>query len=338
MNAPLFPGIFPTISAAIGRPTRVLSYGGGVDSFAMLVDAIARAELPDLVVFADVSDPDHLDPGEWPQTYDHLRRVVMPLCARHGIPFAWLSTDAYPIRGARSLYAYFHAMRLMPSRLSRLCTVAAKVERVTDYLEAVLPGADVEVWIGFEAGEEARAARDPHAQGKPAKARRRAAAGRRVRPATTIGRVSRFPLMEQGMCRCRAIARIEALGYEVPRGSACVYCPFSSRGDFQTCAREQPDAFRAAVELEAQCRRTKSGRTVRFSGTENDPELTTWADPSKPFERRGKPCGVCGAEVKAPKLVGDAPPPASAGRRRLPVAAPVVRARPAGAQMSFTFA
>lgn len=34
---------------------QVLSYGGGLDSFAMLLDAIDRAELPEVVAFVDVS-------------------------------------------------------------------------------------------------------------------------------------------------------------------------------------------------------------------------------------------------------------------------------------------
>lgn len=361
MNAPAstprFPGLYPSVVPAVGRPTRVLSYGGGLDSFTMLVDGIDRGELPDVVVFADVTDPDHVDPGEWPQTYDHIQRVVMPLCAAHGIPFAWLSTDVLPIRGARSLYAYLRDMRLMPSRQRRLCTIAAKVERVTDWLEGAMPGAEVEVWIGFEAGEEDRAARDPHAKGKPEKVRRHARAGRRVRPPTTIKRTSRFPLMERGLCRCRATALIEALGYEVPRGSACMFCPFGSRGDFQTCAREEPEAFAASVLLEANCRKTKAGRTVRFSGTEHDPPLAEWARQEWAFKRRAKPCAVCGAAVKAPKYVGENPPPAGVpSRKRLPVvatskpapqaavahAAPAVarasRRRVSEAQTSFSFA
>ena len=44
-----------------GRP-QVLSYGGGLDSFCMLVDAIKRGDAPDAIVFADVGDPAKLDP------------------------------------------------------------------------------------------------------------------------------------------------------------------------------------------------------------------------------------------------------------------------------------
>lgn len=283
---------------------RVLSYGGGLDSFAMLLDAEARQELPDLVIFADVADPEHEDPGEWPGTYQHLHDVVIPLCAKLGVEFKWLHTDESPIRGERSLFAYFERKHLLPSRQSRLCTSAAKVERIAEYLEARFPAPiDLEVWIGFEAGEEVRAARDPHAQGR--------AKGRRT---------NRFPLMEQRLCRCRAEALVQASGYPVPPGSACVFCPFGSRGDFQTFARELPDLFVRTQQLEDDCRRTKSDRVIRFGGTEESPRLTEWIGPE--YRRMAKPCLVCGAEVRAPKLVGCEPAP-----RALPPRQPSLRLR-----------
>jgi hypothetical protein len=106
--------------------TKVLSYGGGIDSFAMLLNAIDRGELPDLVIFADVGDPNRVDPGEWPGTYNHIEQVVMPLCQEQGIEFKWLTTDEIPIRGERSLFRYMEVKRMMPGRISRMCTVAAR--------------------------------------------------------------------------------------------------------------------------------------------------------------------------------------------------------------------
>jgi hypothetical protein len=60
---------------------RVLSYGAGLDSFALLVEALRRGERPDVVAFVDVADPAHEDPGEWPSTYRHLaRRLPCLVC------------------------------------------------------------------------------------------------------------------------------------------------------------------------------------------------------------------------------------------------------------------
>ena len=190
---------------------QVLSLGGGLDSFAMLLDAIRRSEIPDLVIFADVGDPDRLDPGEWPGTYRHIEEVVIPLCEQHGIEFKWLGTDESPIRGERSLFKYFEVSNSMPSRQSRLCTSAAKVERIAKYVETRWPApTTIEMWVGFEAGEEKRAKKDPH--GKATK---------------NCRRINRFPLIEQDLCRCRCQALVEELGYPVPRKSACTCCPRS---------------------------------------------------------------------------------------------------------------
>lgn len=273
------------------RKIRILSYGGGVDSFAMLVRAVQRNELPDMVIFADVTDRNRVDPGEWPATYSHIERVAIPYCEAHNIRFVWLHTDQSPIRGHRSLYAYLRSLNAMVGRMSRLCTVAAKVERVAAFVAAEYPNTTVEMWIGFEAGEEDRAAKDPHAIGSPSK-----------RAVKTSRRVSLFPLIEEGLCRCRCIAAIREAGLEVPPGSACMFCPFSSKGDFVRLASEEPPRFSQVVSLESLAKRTKKGAVIRFAGSGDAPPLSEWIRES--YKPRHKPCEVCGAAQKARKNVG----------------------------------
>jgi hypothetical protein len=178
----------------------------------------------------------------------------------------------------------------MPGRTSRLCTSAAKVERVTDRLIERFPDRPVEVWIGFEAGEEVRASRDPHAAG-------------------VVGaggwRVNRFPLIERRLCRCRCEELVRALGYPVPRKSACVFCPYSTRGDFQTLERELPGEFELTEEMEDNCRATKAGKTMRYGydkGDGSDPPLRLWI--AKPYRPAVIKCAVCGRPRRASKATG----------------------------------
>jgi len=215
------------------RP-RVLSYGGGADSFAMLLEAIRSGMYLDAVVFENVGDPKGLDPAEWPGTYRHMREFAIPLCERAGIPFIILETDRYPVRGARSLFDWLKGNRgpgvemanvqIPVAGPDRLCTIIAKVERFERWLDERFPGIEVEVWIGFEAGEENRAGNDPNA-----------GTGRKIKPWQAI-RINRFPLIEWKLCRCRCEALIRLAGYPVPRKSACVFCPYASKGDWQTFA------------------------------------------------------------------------------------------------------
>jgi hypothetical protein len=290
------------------RRPRVLAYGGGLDSFGMLLDAIERGELPDVCVFADVTDPQRLDPGEWPGTYRHIQEIVEPLCAVHGIEFVTLDTVRYPVRGSRSLFAWLEERRQIPvAGPNRVCTIVAKVERFERWLDDRFGGQDVEVWVGFEAGEEARARGDPNAgtrrAPRPGQARRH----------------NRYPLLERGLCRCRCQALVERLGLPVPRKSACTFCPYGSRGDWKTFAGELPEEFERTAALEANKPPTEAGKKLSIMGYRTLPNGTYRAPPlaayiQKPYRPRRMPCAVCGRAERATKATGsdwlrDAPVP-----------------------------
>lgn len=288
------------------RPV-VLSCGGGLDSFAMLVQSIRVGQKPDVVVFVDVGDPDHDGPGEWPATYQHLREVVQPLCEREGIDFHWLSGDWYPVRDARSLFYWLSARHQIPvAGPDRICTIVAKVERFERWLDDHYPDTDVEVWVGFEAGEEARAAKDPNAGGR-----------RKVKPGQAR-RHNRFPLMEAGLCRCRCAALVQDAGFAVPHGSACTFCPYATKGDWQKLERELPETFAEIEQLEADKPPTERNgiklsimgfRTLykvvdgqRVKVGNRAPMLRQFIEGT--YRPRARPCAVCGAPARFEKTMG----------------------------------
>jgi len=120
---------------------------------------------------------------------------------------------------------------------------------------------------------------------------------------------NRFPLIEWDLCRCRCEAIALESGYPVPRKSACTFCPYGSRCDWQTFAAEVPEDFAKVVKLEADKPLTvKNGEKIaimgfgkkRVDGTRNIQLLDEWVTkPGKP--RPPKPCAVCGAPVRATK-------------------------------------
>lgn len=246
------------------RP-KVLSLGGGLDSWAMLLDAEARGELPDVVAFVDVGDPDDRDgqPGEWDGTYRHVEEVVRPWCAAREIEFVEISArTGYLIRpdkqAARSLFQWLWDMGQIPvAGPNRICTRIAKVERFEAWLDARFPGQEVETWIGFDASETARAENDPNA-GKP---RGPSYGAKPTGPLAALGlawrwtralawamtharRVNRFPLIERGLCRCRCEALARSSGYPVPRKSACQMC---LTGGTEVVTREGVKPIRSLV-------------------------------------------------------------------------------------------
>ena len=273
------------------RKPRVSSYGGGLASFAMLLGAIEGSIEVDVCVFIDTGAPG--DPGEWPSTYRHLDEVVRPLCEAHGIEYAVINHENYPVRDARSLFAWHEARGSMPmAGPGRICTTIAKVERFEKWLDARYPDQDVEVWIGFEAGEEDRAAKDPNA----GKARRpRAGAARRH---------NRFPLIEWNLCRCRCEDFARRSGHPVPRKSACVFCPYGSRGDWQRFAVELPEQFARTVQLEANRPLTKNGKRLSIMDYRNGKPTMLPDYVRKPYTKKRNPCGVCGAPDRASKATG----------------------------------
>jgi hypothetical protein len=285
---------------------RVLSYGGGLDSFAMLIGAAQRRDLPDVVAFVDVADPAHEDPGEWDSTYRHIEEVVRPLCHQLGVEFVVIDGASYPVRDARSLFAWLKARRQIPmSGPNRICTIVAKVERFEKWMDDRFPGEDVEVWVGFEAGEEGRADKDPNAGKK-----------RKLRPGAAR-RVNRFPLIEWGMCRCACEELVQRAGFPIPRKSACVFCPYGTKGDWQRLAVERPIVFGKVVELEADKPPTaKRGLKLTIMAYDSKKKrgvpLDQWVKTPYRAQRDLKPCTVCGRAVRATKATGCdyLPPPA----------------------------
>jgi hypothetical protein len=227
-----------------------------------------------------------------------MREVVIPLCEAQGIEFEWLDGERFPVRDAPSLFAWLEQRQQIPvTGPNRICTRIAKVERFEAWMAQRFPGERVEVWIGFEKGEEARADKDPNA-GK--------AGGQRV---------NRFPLMEWELCRCRCEQLVREAGYPIPRKSACTFCPYASKGDWQTLARELPEEFARIAELEAKKPPTaKNGVKLSIMGFRTlkddagnkvgvkNPMLPEFIRGTYKAKRQG--CGVCGAEQRATKATG----------------------------------
>lgn len=312
----------------MNRP-KVLSLGGGLDSWAMLLDAEARGELPDVVAFVDVGDADDraAHPGEWAGTYRHVDEVVRPWCAARGIEFVEISArTGYLIRpdnqAARSLFSWLWQMDQIPvAGPTRICTRIAKVERFERWLDQRFAGQEVEVWIGFDASELGRADNDPNAGGDRGPSYGRAPAKAAPLRELTLAwrwtaglawamshahRVNRFPLIERGLCRCRCEAIARASGHPVPRKSACMGCCYNTPGDWKTLAAERPAVFEQFVEMERKKPLTKNGRKLSIGRYDSRTQTGTMLPVlvAKPYRPMVKSCSVCGAAARATKTVG----------------------------------
>lgn len=132
------------------------------------------------------------------------------------------------------------------------------------------------------------------------------------RPGTI--RVNRFPLMELGLCRCRCEALVRRMGFPVPRKSACQFCPYGSRGDWQLFAETNPPHFDRTALLEENKPPTKAGHKLSImdyrTHRDADGAIVRVQAPTvrefiaKPYKPRPKPCRVCDAAQRAAKVAG----------------------------------
>lgn len=253
---------------------QVMSYGGGKDSFCMLITAIARGELPDEIVFMDVGNPRRhpvnlgpkkADPAEWLETYDHILDVAAPMAKRHGIPFRWIIAEQptgalarrmrkagiipelYEIRAPKTekaklkspalgLFDYMWRTGTVPVTANQVCQQASKIERFNDWLAKAHKGAEVEVWIGFNANEQERVE-----TGKTYELKKIGKGG-------TL-RTPRFPLAEDGLTKQDCVALMKRKRLPVPVKSACTFCPFGKDWEWVDLFQRYPETFYRIVDL-----------------------------------------------------------------------------------------
>ena len=222
------------------EPLRVVSYGGGVQSTALLV--LAARERIDFRTFlmANVGDD-----SENPATLDYVRDVAAPYAAEHGIDMHLLdrvkrdgTTETLWGRlmreGSRSLPIPVRMDNGAPG--NRSCTVDFKVRVTGKWLKQHGASEDnkATIGIGISADEIMRANNrrvDPHE--------------RIVYPLIGIGEETGLLMNRQD---CMTLIRAE--GLPVPPKSSCFFCPFHRPSAWEDMQRDQPELFDRAVGLE----------------------------------------------------------------------------------------
>lgn len=219
---------------------RSISYGGGVQSTALLVLAAqGRIDFP-LFLMANVGDD-----SEHPDTLAYVREVAMPYAAKHGIELVMLDRikrdgtketlwGRLMKDGSRSLPIPVRMSNGAPG--NRSCTADFKIKVIGKELKRRGASKDnpATIGIGISLDEIHRAnARkvDPHE--------------RIVYPLVGIGEDTGLK-----MTRTDCMRVIRGAGIPVPPKSSCFFCPFHRPTAWADLARETPELFEKSVELE----------------------------------------------------------------------------------------
>ncbi|WP_225847320.1 phosphoadenosine phosphosulfate reductase [Streptomyces sp. HPF1205] len=214
--------------------TKVISYGGGVQSTALLVLA-ARGEIDfHTFLFANVGDD-----SEHPATLAYIRKIAFPYAVRAGIEVHELKRrrrDGTTETLMQSLNRPDTRSIPIPVRMPngapgrRNCTADFKIKVIGRWLRN--HGATTDhpavVGIGISLDEIHRANR------------------RRREPHELI----EYPLLDLGLRRSDCERVITDAGLPVPPKSSCFFCPFRTVDAWRHQRKYEPELFSLSVQLE----------------------------------------------------------------------------------------
>lgn len=206
------------------RPRRIVSYGGGTNSTAMIIGLWEKGERPDAIIFADTG-------GEKPHTYDFIKLFSF-WCTEHGFP------EIVSIKGGQpqqikdgSLESECLRLKTLPAKAFGLssCSQKWKIEPFDTWLNQNNISA-CEKLIGFDVDEAHRMDR--------------------LMKFETPLKKFRFPLIKWGWGRDECKAAIGRVGLPQPGKSACFFCPSSKKWEIRDLATRYPDLMKRALEME----------------------------------------------------------------------------------------
>lgn len=183
-----------------------------IQSFGAGVNSVALS-----LILPDSVERVFADTGaEQPETYEYLKQ--------HNFHLTVLDS---PVEGCNNIIDWCHKLGHGPFRMRRSCTDKFKRRRIEKYIKR-----PAIIYIGFSAEEAHRA---KTTDGEAFKRQ---------------GIEYRYPLIEQGITREGCKKLIRDAGLPVPPKSGCYICPFQPKGSWWRLARQHPDLFWKAVEID----------------------------------------------------------------------------------------
>ena len=185
----------------------ILSFGGGVDSSAILIHHLMVADLGiDAVVFADTG-------AESRSTYGNIQ-FFAALCEDAELPFHIVrrsGKDGQPTETITEWVTRLGIVPVMPGG-SHVCSKKYKGDVIQAWVRSNYPDQPITYLIGIEANEGRRTKAFTPPKGDTA--------------------TYRYPLQDMGMTRQDCIDLLAEYGVEVAK-SSCVFCPFMSHEEIR---------------------------------------------------------------------------------------------------------
>lgn len=182
----------------------IVSYGGGVDSTAMLIGLKKRGVEVDYILFADTG-------GEQPETYAYLEYFNKWL-VKNELPAITIVRYKTKAGVVLTLEQDVLNNQTLPAIAFgwKTCSQKFKIWPIEKWLKANIDfdGGKPIKYIGFESGEERRMKSDPNGTYE-----------------------NKYPLIEWGWNRDKCKEIIESEGLCLPPKSSCFFCPNMKKGE-----------------------------------------------------------------------------------------------------------
>jgi len=204
----------------------IVSFGGGVNSAALLVGMQERGMTADAILFADTG-------GEKPHTYEFVK-VMSKWLQAHGMG------NITQVRASQKTYRDLEdnclQQKMLPSLAYGFKSCSHKYKKQPQEVwanswqparDAWASGDKVTKYLGIDIGEQRRAQipeDDKYRYG--------------------------YPLIDWQWDRADCLAALERAGLPNPGKSACFFCPGSKKAEIRDLRQRYPDLFARAVSME----------------------------------------------------------------------------------------
>lgn len=201
---------------------KIIPFGCGVNSVAMLIEMVRREDRPDFILFANTGG--HTNLGEKYETYRYKRFFSN-----------WLKSKGFPeiktvVTNPEGLYQELIRLKNLPSIAFdwKSCSQKWKIRAQDNWIKKNLAGAHITKYIGYDAGESHRNYRNYDTEN------------------TTI----KYPLVEWGLDRWDCVQIIIDSGLPSPPKSSCFFCPNMRHKEIIDLKEKDACRFDLAIKLE----------------------------------------------------------------------------------------
>lgn len=260
---------------------RIFSFGGGVQSHAVLALAAAGEVQYDAFVFANVGGD-----SESPDTLDYIERITKPFCEAHQLTFVEVAK--------RGLTLYQDTVRQdkksfpIPAfgrdggQLFNACTHDWKIRPIDNWIREQ-GWSRVTIGLGISLDEFHRA-KDTDWHDRENEQNKGHKYG--------FWKAREYPLLNLQLSRSACHRIIANAGLPPPPKSACYFCPNTKLAEWQRMRQERPDLFSKAAELEESLN-SRAERDVYVSLTRTNIRLSDAVGDQKMLEFPDDPDDRC---------------------------------------------